>query len=479
MPSADKSARASGEPAVTERVAAPSPIDMGIHGSARLATQRQQIRELFGTAAWSPDDTAHDRGVSVARKEAPAPAPNGVAQRARLKRLRIGITGNTAPLGIYANALPYDTYVWIMTNQVGAANALDANVTVGPNASSPGEIIAANATNVGQPLWRDESRSGGEVNARIFQSGPFIVPRQSPPNGDRNKVDYSFLRYAALQSYGRWHGTTGAALGWPALGVNTTLLETIDSDVSGITGTRTESAHVETHANQQQTVKAGWLAEAGSYRWDWRELKDDDRIIARFTPVGQALDTAARDAALSAFSDAYTEAEIEARSAAARADILNIYFPEPATRLSGEAVTLLNHAQLSDMAVTRGSQIGHKRESVGMIAALVHLDKQTTRSESRSKAKLRFTPNFVVTTGLGLRKSAYVSLFLQWDALRNAIQGGPPQAVDISTLQAAKEFDQSYLNDGMAGQVFKWHIDTLSAMSESAKGAGPGFFHPS
>jgi hypothetical protein len=140
MPSAEKSARAIGDSAATERTAAPSPIEVGIQGSARLATQRQKIRKLFGNAAWSPDDASGDREASVDREDAPtqraqrprtaplvpaaktvaqqkapitkAPALSSVAQRAGLKRLRIGITGTTTSLGILANQLPSDTYVW-------------------------------------------------------------------------------------------------------------------------------------------------------------------------------------------------------------------------------------------------------------------------------------------------------------------------------------------------------------------------------
>ncbi|WP_187431227.1 hypothetical protein [Roseobacter fucihabitans] len=385
-----------------------------------------------------------------------------------VKKLRIGViyAGNTVP--IFANQIPAQTYVWVLSNDMVGARELEG-VTSGQNKSSPNEIITANKTNVAASKKQDENRSGGEVVGRVFQSGPFHIPRNGDVGGDRNKLDYSFWRFAALKSYGIWYASSeAAAKGWPDITSNKTLVETIDSDVPGMTGT-TNAGKV-TDDNPKE-MKTDWLAVAGLYRWDWQDVKDHPTLHRLFGDKH-----ATRDTALRAFSDQYTEAEGDAR-AAASSDIFKIYFPEPATRLSGPAITLLTTSGLGDMAVSAGTQIGHKRESIGMIAALVRLDvTKNTGSQSASKGKLSFNRSFETTTGLGKRDGAYASLFAQWyDKAKTPTE--KLNKIDFATLSRAKEFDQSYLNDALAGNVLKWHNETYDAMSDDDS-TKKRFFNP-
>ncbi len=402
-------------------------------------------------------------------------ASSGMAiQRAYtgVKKLRIGIISANTNIGVYANQLPLQTYVWILSNKPVDADALDNNgVTRGHNRATPKEIINANQANVINKILLDEARSNGEVVSRLFQSGAFEIPRSSTPT-NRNEYDYSFLRLAALESYNLWHGAVGANLGWPAINSNKTLLETIDSDISGITGSTNEGRVDES----TDTIKTDWLAEAGVYQWDWTEIKDEASINNLFTTEDN-LDTAERDKALKLFAKKYLEAE-KIRRSSVSAEIFKIYFPEPATRISPAALTLLSNSAFTDIKITRGQQIGHKRESVGLIAGLVHLDTGGDKAKNgRSKSKLKFNPAYVVKTGLGNRKASYKSVFIQWyNAAKNDDDGY--DNVNFSTLDRATAFDQSYINPATPGKVLKWHNDTLKSMQDDSPKAGEKFFHP-
>lgn len=398
-----------------------------------------------------------------------------------INTLRIGIMGDAGNLGVNAANLPAKTYVWIMSNKAVSADALDSKpgrkgvinsgvvgVTKGQNKSSPDEIIRANAPKVAVSKFYQEGNSGGPTDRAIYHSAAFEIPRQDPPS-NRNEVDYSFLRYAALKSYELWHGVTGIGLNWPSLPAPTTLLETIDSDVGGMTGATRDSISTDVDGN----ISSGWLAEAGMYAWDWSEVKDHERVVNKFNASGN-LDTGARDVALSTFSEKYTEAEKIAREGVS-SNMFNIYFPEPATRLSSAALVLLANSGFGAMAVSRGQQLGFKRESIGLIAGLVYLDEISSKSFSKSRAKLRFNPSYVVTTGLGKRKDAYVSVFNEW-----YLAATPSLAeVDFGRLSTVGEFDQSYLKENVAKDVNKWHTASYDAMKlEKAGNVGKTFFHP-
>ncbi len=409
------------------------------------------------------------RRVGTGSEEMPEAATVGprVVQRNGVTYLRLGIISYNSDVPFYANELPHDMNVWILSNEpVGASDLDTAGVTSGMEKSSPLQIVAANDANVKNRKRMDEARSGGKVTSRIFQSGPFQVPRQDRPK-NRNEVDYSFLRYAAFESYKRWHASTGNALGWPSLTDPGTLVETIDSDVGGIKGSETDDV--------TQLMQTDWLAESGVYSWDWKEIQDLDTVKKLFTTKDK-LDAGARDQALKEFSTRYDQAEISARQAQS-GDMFKIYFPEPATRLSASALTLLSMSGFGNLKVTRGTQVGYKRESIGLVAGLVHLDKKTTKNLSRSKSKLRFNAAHKVTTGLGKRKGAYASVFRSWYAKAAKDDGGFDQ-VDLSKLDAAKQFDQSYLNPGVPKQVSDWHNNTLAAMDKDDKNAAKYFFHP-
>lgn len=404
----------------------------------------------------------------------PETQPYSVAQ-CKIDKLRIGIIGPGHQLDIYANTLPANTNVWILSNRAVDADALDnSGVTKGQNKSSPSQIINANTANVGARKRLDESRSGGVVSSRFFQSGEFLIPRQDKPS-NRNEVDYSFLRYAAFESYKLWHASTGNALGWPSLTANTTLVESIDSDIGGITGSTNDSSQEMSQGNNK-VLKTDWLAEAGSYIWDWTEVKDLDIVKNRFTPNGGSLDIPQRDQALKKFSEEYYQAELSERETAKSSDIFRIYFPEPATRLSPSAFTLLGNSAFGNLKITRGTQLGHKRESIGLIAGLVFLDMKETKNTERSKSKLKFDSSYKVTTGLGERKGAYASVFLEWHSKAANVNGGSND-VSFTDLNATKEFDQSYLNPGVSANVLKWHNATLDSL-EQEKEKGASFFSP-
>lgn len=386
----------------------------------------------------------------------------------KLKKLKIGIISATQTVSPYANELPSGTYAWILSNKAVAAGAL-AGVTAGHNRSSYNEIINANQANVANRIRADEARSGGEVVSRIFQSGAFEIPRQNAPN-NRNEVDYSFLRFAAFESYKLWHAAVGNGLGWPSLTDSKTQTESIDSDVGGLT-TKTDDVETDDNGN----IKTDWLAEAGVYSWDWTEVIGNDAIRLAFTAMG-AVDTAKRDKALKKFSDEYDKAEIAARTTAKNADIFRIYFPEPATRISPSGLTLLDQSGFGDLSVTAGQQLGHKRESIGLIASLVYLNQQNGDNLPRSKAKLRFNTSYKVKTGLGARKADYASVFLEW--YRAADDGHDGfNDVDISALDSARAFDQSYLNPDIPGNVQTWHNNTLERMT-STETAGRHLLKP-
>lgn len=397
------------------------------------------------------------------------PASSGGVIQGKLQKLRIGITGPGDPLPYYGFDLPEDTNVWILSNGPADADTFDgAGVTPGQNRSSYREIIDANAANVASAKRADEQRSAGIVKARYFQSGEFKIPRQNKPT-NRNEYDYSFLRFAAFDSYRIWHGAVGAGRGWPSLTDNQTQVETIDSDRGGIKG---PASDVETEDNGD--IKADWLAECGVYQWDWTEVKNNESIVARFTPPGGQLDPVARDTALAKFATDYTKAEADARQAKS-GNIFKIYFPEPATRLSPSAMTLLMNSGFANMAVTRGEQLGRKRESIGLIAGLVALNmRNSTDNESRSKAKLKYNKDFKVTTGLGNRKSDYAGVFLEWHSLAQQ-PNAPLVSVDFSNVAHARGFDQSYLDPGVADNVLTWHTNTLTEFTNNRDVA---FFKP-
>lgn len=386
-----------------------------------------------------------------------------------VKKLKIGVIYAGETVGTYANELPAQTYVWILSNETVADNALDGQgVTKGNNKSTPRQIIAANADNVKNKKRMDEARSGGEVISRLFQSGPFQIPRMNKPE-NREQYDYSFWRFAAFECYRTWYNDVGQGLGWPNIGDAKTLVETIDSDVSGITGA-TDEGRIE-----GKSIKTDWLAEAGVYQWDWADVKDNELIKARFTEDA-VLNSAARDEALAEFAKQYLAAEQGARSVNT-GDIFRIYFPEPATRISPAGIGLLANSGFSDINITRGQQIGHKRESIGLIAALVFLDTAGDKGKAdRSKSKLKYNPAFVVKTGLGARKGEYIKVFLAWYG--KAKEEAGLKQVDFSQVESAKGFDQSYLNPKVPDDVQKWHGNSLNAMYDNGAKAGETFFNP-
>ncbi|MBU3028549.1 hypothetical protein [Paracoccus marinaquae] len=439
--------------------------------------EANRLRQLQSAAEASPQARALMNLQRLA--DARAPSVDGsapVQARARepvqrvytgIKKLRIGVIHSSKSAGVTANALPAHTYVWILSNET-----VDKDTFPGIDArqkqATPDALVTANAGNVGTWLMQDENRSGGEVVARIFQSGPFQIPRRQKPT-NRNELDFAFWRYAAFKSYIAWRNAVGAALGWPDPTSNMTLVETIDSDTTGISGATNEGRTE--GEGQKKTVSADWLAEAGVYRWDWRDVAGHESMKGLFGD-----DTASRDAALQEFTQQYLEAEINARSSMAT-DMFNIYFPEPATRLSGAAVALLANSGFGSIAITKGDQIGHKRESIGLIAGLVHLDVLAGTNLSRAKTKLKFAPNYVATTGLGNRDGDFVRLFHEWYAKARTASGGFAK-VNFLDLREAKNFDQSYLDPGQAARVNSWHTNTYDTMTQDAAKAGASFFHP-
>lgn len=385
----------------------------------------------------------------------------------QLFRLKLGISGASTPLNIDPNELPPRTYVWILSNKKGDAAALDAKgVTPGQNKSTPQQIIQSNFDSVSGAIYEKEGGyERGFPLKGIFQSGQFIVPR----GGDQSGIDYSFLRFAAIESYKLWFAAKGKSALWPDISSDGTMVETIDSDLSGITA---DSGPAKNVNNKEE---GSWLAEAGVYKWNWEEVKGDEGVNRRFT-TGDAVDTSKRDEALKKFADSYFEIEVSKRNDAA-GDILQIYFPEPATRLSSYAIDLLSQSGFQNMKVTRGSQLGFGRESIGLIAGLVHLDKKKTgKAESRSISKLKYNPGYVVPTDLGKRKGAFVSLFLNWC---NQTHDGTVELDTgaFGTLPGLEQFDQSYLNPGVPAQIRGWHTKTLAEMDKPGKDAG-AFFHP-
>ena len=428
----------------------------------------EQEADAMGAKALQTNPHSMHNGALKTDNEANA---SPIAQRNYdgVKKLRIGVIYAGDTVGISANQLPAHTYVWILSNTAVADTALDGQgVTSGHNKSSPRQIIDANALNVRNRKMMDESRSGGEVVSALFQSGPFQIPRTHKP-GNREQYDYSFWRFAAIECYRTWYNGVGSGLGWPDIAGGKTLVETIDSDVSGITGV-TNEGRVE-----GKSIKADWLAEAGVYQWDWADVKDNELIKAHFT-AESTLDTVAMDAALAEFAKQYLQAEKDAREAKA-GEIFRIYFPEPATRISPDAINLLAGSPFSDISISRGQQIGHKRESIGLIAGLVFLDTGGDKNKaSRSKSKLKFSSSFVVKTGLGDRKGAYVRMFLEWYG--KAKEGEGFKKLDFSLVESASGFDQSYLNPKVADDVLTWHNSSLDAMYEKGKKAGEIFFNP-
>lgn len=391
----------------------------------------------------------------------------GVASVAQLTKLKIGISGDSNPLNLNPEALPDFTYVWILSNKRGAADDLDnKGVVSGQNKSTPRQIIQANEQNISTPIYyKVGGYQKGYHMKGVFQSGQFIVPRGVDPKG----IDCSFLRFAALEAYKLWYANNGRWSSWPNISADETNVETIDSDFSGIT---TDSGKAEKENNKEE---GSWLAEAGVYKWNWQDIKDDEKINARFKTEGN-VDVPKRDQALKTFVDAYLAAEVSKRDEAS-GDILQIYFHEPATRLSSYAIELLSGSGFQDMKVTRGNQLDYGRESIGLIAGLVHLDKKKTgKDESRSVAKLKYNSGYVVPTDLGKRKGAFVSLFLSWceRTLNGANSNG---TADFDGLGGVGEFDQSYLNPGLPNQVKGWHRTTLLEMDKPGKAAN-AFFHP-
>lgn len=394
---------------------------------------------------------------------------NGPVQRKYTgrKKLRIGVIHSDSTAGVTAHSLPEHTYVWLLSNTIAPKDEFP-DIDGGHKKTSPDALITANAENVRAPKWGDERRSNGDVVGAVFQSGPFKIPRQSATGRfDRNQLDYAFWRYAALKSYMAWQPTANRHQGWPDPLDSLTLIETIDSDTSGIYG---ETGAEPTEATES-TATDGWLAEAGVYRWDWRDVAGEESITRLF---GE--DTAKRDAALEEFSKQYLAAETAARQEKS-GDMFNIYFPEPATRLSTRAMGLLSTSNFGSIAITKGQQIGHKRESIGLIAGLVYLADPTGGKLTREKKNLKFNPGFVVTTGLGNRSGHFKALFHHWYE-RAKTDGRDLQQVDIARLPNATDFDQSYLNSEMPTQVNGWHQRTYQEMLRNTDKAGEAFFHP-
>ncbi len=385
----------------------------------------------------------------------------------QLFRLKLGISGASTSVGISADDLPNTTYVWILSNKKADADALDGNgVTSGQNKSTPQEIIKANEVNVKTPIYYNVGghRMGLHLKG-IFQSGQFLVPR----GGDQAGIDYSFLRFAAIESYKLWYASEGKSKLWPDITSDGTMVETIDSDFSGIT-TDTGTA-----ANENKKTDGSWLAEAGVYKWNWQDVKDNESVNAPFTNEG-IVNNIERDTALKQFAEVYFKAEVAKRDAAS-SDIFQIYFPEPATRLSSYAIDLLSGSGFQNMKITRGNQLGYGRESIGLIAGLAYLDqKSTQKDESRSKKKLKYNSGYVVPTDLGKRKASFISLFINW---HNKIKLGSSRT-DVAVfndLSGIDSFDQSYLNPGLPNQIKTWHNNTLTEMKKKDKDAQT-FFHP-
>lgn len=380
------------------------------------------------------------------------------------KKLKIGISGNQTPIGISADLITKGTFVWILTNAKKEKGDLFGEENKSKMVkTTPTDIIDKNQTRVNAPIYAKQRGTKSGVSRGIFQSGIFYVPREGGAKAEG--IDYSFLRFAALGAYQNWYKANGKQLGWPDALSGETLLETIDSDVSGITGDSSDELSV--------TSGADWLVEAGVYRWDWNEIKDFEGVNSLFVEGEEGVvDTNKRDATLKDFSDIYTQGEIEKRSVAA-SNIYNIYFPEPATRLSSDAVKLLGDAKLGEMEIIVGGALGKGRESIGLIAALVHLDGKG----DRSKKKLKFNPKFIVTTGLGIRKNAYASIFIGW--YKAVISGKNKESVKVvEEVVGVKDFDQSYYKPGLPSQISKWHESTLSKMDKSKTGPGKSFFNP-
>ncbi|HSF52698.1 MAG TPA: DUF4157 domain-containing protein [Algoriphagus sp.] len=389
----------------------------------------------------------------------------------QLTKLKIGISGDSNPVGINADTLPDFTYVWILSNKKGEPDDLDnKGVVPGQNKSTPNQIVAANAEAVGNPIYYQVGgyQKGYHMKG-IFQSGQFIVPR----GGDKSGIDYSFLRFAAIEAYKLWYDQNGRWKQWPNISSDETNVETIDSDVSGIT---TDSGKA---LNDNKKAEGNWLAEAGVYKWNWQDVKGDDLINAKFKDVENNINVQKRDETLKQFVDAYFDAEMSKRDEAS-GDILQIYFPEPATRLSSYAIDLLSESGFQNMKITRGNQLGFGRESIGLIAGLIYLDQKKTKKddENRSIGKLKYNSGFVVPTDLGKRKGAFVSLFLNW-CIKTENGANAAGASDFEGLHGVSEFDQSYLNPGLPGQIKRWHRSTLVEMKKPAPGKdSEAFFHP-
>jgi len=384
-------------------------------------------------------------------------APDGVAQLAM--KLKIGISGNTAPLPITWQQLPPNTYVWILTNRKVEADALDARgVQSGKDKATVQDIIDVNTDSVNTPILRSVQHSKGMEIGGLYQSGIFEVPRRDSGTGN----DYSLLRYAAFENYRRW-SRINRSKAWPDMDAGGVIVETIDSDVSGITQ--------DSGGAPKENNGDGWLAQAGVYKWNLDAVKADQRVVNAFD--GQVPGALARQ--VEQFGKVYTQAEIDKRSTAASASILSIYFPEPATRLSSYALTLLGSAGFGGMKITRGDQLGFGRESIGMIAELLHLDRKSGRDYATSK--LSFDASYIIETDLGIRKDAYVSLFLNWE--QRVREGANATSVDVvGTLPGLEGFDQSYLKPGLPEQIQKWHYKALENMSKPKANVAGEFFHP-
>ena len=389
--------------------------------------------------------------------QAPKHAPDGVAQLA--VKLKIGISGNTAPLPITWQQLPPDTYVWILTNRkVDPDSPNVKGIQSGQDKATVQDIIDANTRSVNKPIWRSVKQSKWIELGGLYQSGIFEVPRRDPDTGH----DYSLLRYAAFESYRQW-SRSNRSRAWPDLDSGGVIVETIDSDVSGITQ--------DSGGAPKENSGGGWLAQAGVYKWNLDAVKTDQRVVDAFN--GQLPGALAQQ--VEQFGRVYTQAEIGKRSEAASASILQIYFPEPATRLSSHALTLLGNAGFGGMKITKGDQLGFGRESIGMIAALLHLDRKNGKDYATSK--LSFDASYIIETDLGIRKDAYVSLFLNWE--QRVREGADANSVDVvSKLPGLEGFDQSYLKPGLPQQIQRWHYKALEEMSKPKANVAGTFFHP-
>ncbi|MCD8265320.1 MAG: hypothetical protein LUD02_15140 [Tannerellaceae bacterium] len=291
-----------------------------------------------------------------------------------MPRIRIGIVGENNNLtDIPDEQLLDDVFIWILTNKIVKTSEFFpsnskkvAKIRAGEIQVPKDEIIRENTERVLKNPIRFKNDS-----KHIFISNTFWVPRGEKENGDFTHmgVDYSFLRYAALKLY----EISQSQIKFPPL-LGGMPVETIDSDLGGIAGE---------NIGELNNYNSKTLAYAGIYDWNSEEIKDDSRIQ---NLIPKAVE---RHEALRQFSEKYLSEEINARGTAASSHILNLYFPEPATRLTPTAITLLNGANFGSSTHYLNQPLGHARESIKLIAALAFLNsKKYCETKELGKEKL-------------------------------------------------------------------------------------------